>query len=311
MNVFDGLETITAPLLESTVAIGAFDGIHIGHQAIISAAVADARLHGRPSVVFTFDRRPATVIDPDRAAPYLTTPQQRVRLIGELQPDNLVIARFDRSIFELSPDDFISQILKRKLNAGAIVVGSGFFFGKNRSGDVDYLKRSQQKYAFTLHALEPVSIEGEMASSTRIRELLLLGKIEEAERFLGHPYLLAGKVVRGQQLGRKLGYPTANLSLNVRQLVPLDGIWAVRVNMDDGRVLKGACSIGNRPTVEGAGRSIETYIFDFDEDIYGSGMEIQFIRYLRPELKFDSLEALVVQMGDDVALARKVLKVIL
>ena len=309
MNVFEGLEAITLPLKNSTVAIGAFDGIHVGHQAIIRAAVEDANRNNRQSVVFTFDRRPATVIDPDRAAPYLTTPKQRIRLIQDLNPDNLVIARFDRSIFELSPDDFISQILKDKFNASAVVVGNGFFFGKNRSGDVDFLRQVQSRYAFSLNALEPVSVDGEMASSTRIRELLKQGDVKQAERFLGHSYLLAGTVVRGQQLGRTLGYPTANLDLTVRQLVPLDGIWAVKVTLDDGRSLCGACSIGNRPTVEGAGRSIETFLFDFDEDIYGREMEIQFIQYLRPELKFVSLDALIVQMREDVIVARQILKV--
>ena len=227
MNVIEGLDTLSPPFANSAVAIGAFDGIHVGHQAIIRTAVKDARQQNRTAIVLTFDRRPATVIDPERAAPYLTTPQQRIRLIGELQPDVLVVAKFDSSIYELSPEAFLQQVLKDKLGAKTIVVGNNFFFGKNRAGDIDFLRRSQAAYGFTLDALEPVSVSGVMASSTRIRELLRDGDVQEAERMLGHPYLLAGKVVQGQKLGRTLGFPTANLDLTVRQLVPLDGIWAV------------------------------------------------------------------------------------
>ncbi len=307
MNVIEGLETLSPPFANSAVAIGAFDGIHVGHQAIIRTAVKDARQQNRTAVVLTFDRRPATVIDPERAAPYLTTPQQRIRLIGELQPDVLVVAKFDSSIYELSPEAFLQQVLKDKLGAKAVVVGNNFFFGKNRAGDIDFLQRSQGAYDFTLDALEPVSVNGVMASSTRIRELLRDGDVQEAEQILGHPYLLAGKVVQGQKLGRTLGFPTANLDLTVRQLVPLDGVWAVRAFLDDGRTLGGACSIGNRPTIEGAGRSIETFLFDFNEDIYGTEMELQFIKYIRPELKFASLDLLVVQMKADVEAAKKAL----
>ena len=308
MNVIEGLDTLSPPFVNSAVAIGAFDGIHVGHQAIIRTAVKDARQQNRTAIVLTFDRRPATVIDPERAAPYLTTPKQRIRLIGELQPDVLVVAKFDSSIYELSPEAFLQQVLKDKLGAKTIVVGNNFFFGKNRAGDIDYLQRSQTAYDFTLDALEPVSVNGVMASSTRIRELLRAGDVQEAERILGHPYLLAGKVVQGQKLGRTLGFPTANLDLTVRQLVPLDGIWAVQVFLDDGRTLKGACSIGNRPTIEGAGRSIETFLFDFNEDIYGTEIELQFVKYIRPEQKFDSLDSLVVQMKSDVEVAKKALR---
>ena len=307
MKLFEGLEPLAAPFGPSTVAIGTFDGIHVGHQAIIKAAVQDAAAHNRASIVFTFDRHPAELLAPDRAPDYLTTSEQRNRYVADLGVDGLVIAEFDRALAKLSPEDFVARILISRLGARSIVVGANFAFGKNRAGDIGFLEAAQQRYDFSLCALDPVVIAGSPASSTRVRELLRSGKIEEAEQVLGHPYWLAGKVVEGQKLGRKLGYPTANLDLDCRQVVPLDGIYAVRVRLDDGRLIQGACSIGDRPTVAGAGRSIETYLLDFDEDIYGRSMEVRFVQRLREEQKFESLDALIQQMEKDVQLARQAL----
>lgn len=307
MKAYEGLETIAVPFRNSTVAIGTFDGVHCGHREIIITAVADARRHNRPALVFTFDRHPTAYFAPERTPGLLTTPEQRNRLISDLGVDALVVARFDFTLAALTPDVFLRDILKGLLGADAIVEGMNFCFGKDRAGDVAYLTRVQSTFGFALHALPPVLVDGAPASSTRVRERLLAGDIAEAEAVLGHPYLLAGTVVGGQRLGRTLGYPTANLQPTFAQVVPADGIYAVRVLLDDGRIFGGACSIGNRPTVEGAGRSIETYLLDFDEDIYGRGIEVQFVQRLRGEEKFDSLDALVVQMALDVAQTRRIL----
>lgn len=306
MRLYEGLEAITNPLHDSTVAIGMFDGVHVGHQAIIRSALEDARAYSRQAVVFTFDRHPAEVIAPERAPGYLTTPNQRNILMNSLGPDALVIAHFDRALSELEPEAFVRDILKAKLGAASIVVGQNFYFGHQRKGNAAYLESLRDAYKFDLQVLEPVLVEGEQASSSRIREELRAGDIEGAERVLGHPYWLDGVVVEGQRLGRKLGYPTANLELTVRQVVPCDGIYAAEGVLDGSRHLFGACSIGSRPTVAGAGRSIETYFFDFDEDIYGRQLELRFHRRLRDELKFDSLEDLVRQIDLDVALAKQV-----
>jgi riboflavin kinase / FMN adenylyltransferase len=308
MRVFEGLEAVTTPFADSTVAIGTFDGVHLGHQAILRTAVADARRHSRPALVFTFDRHPAELLRPDRAPAMLTTPPQRNALIAAQGADGLVIARFTPELAELSPDEFVGGILKGLLGARAIVEGTNFSFGKDRAGNLAYLRRVQAQFYFELHALEPVMVDGSPASSTRVRELLAAGDAAEAEAVLGHPFLLAGTVVIGQRLGRQLGYPTANLALTYRQMVPGDGIYAVRAILDDGRTFDGACSIGNRPTVEGAGRSIETYLFDFNEDIYGRGMELRFVQCLRPEEKFASLDALIEQIARDVEQARAILR---
>lgn len=306
LRVFEGLESLSQPYVASTVAIGTFDGVHLGHRAIIQQAIEDARAHDRPALVFTFDRHPAELLAPDRVPGYLTTSRQRIEHLASLAPDAVVVARFDRSLSEMTPDAFVQSILKAQLGAEAIVVGTNFFFAKERAGDVEYLSRHQSTFGFQLHALEPIHVNGAPASSTRIRELLREGEVAEAESILGHPFLLAGTVVQGQQLGRTLGFPTANLALEVQQVVPKDGIYAALVSLQDGRRLGGACSIGNRPTIEGAGRSIETFLFDFEEDLYGQKMELRFLRYLRPEIKFDSLEALIAQMQIDVLIAREV-----
>lgn len=308
MNVFEGLETLPQPYTASSLAIGTFDGVHVGHQAIIRTAVDDAHANGRPAIVLTFDRHPSELLAPERAPGLLTTPAQRNGYIAALGVDALVILRFDHSLSQLSPDTFLQTIVKDRLGAEAIVVGADFCFGKGRAGDVAYLHEAQARYDYVLHALHPVLVGELPASSTRIRERIRAGEIGEAERLLNHPFLLAGKVVEGQKLGRTLGYPTANLELTYRQVVPADGIYAVQAILEDGRTVGGACSIGNRPTVEGAGRSIETYLLDFSEDLYGRRMELRFIKRLREELKFESLQTLTDQIALDVAATRAALE---
>ena len=308
MKVYNGLEAITTAFSTSSVAIGTFDGVHVGHQAIIAAAVEDARRHQRPALVFTFDRHPIEHFAPEKAPERITTPEQRNALIAALGADGLVIARFDTELSLLSPDAFLQRILKGLLGAKAIVEGVSFLFGKDRAGDVSYLQRAQAQYDFTLHALEPVLVHSLPASSTRVRERLRAGDIAEAEAVLGHPYCLVGTVVGGQRLGRTLGYPTANLEPTVRQVIPADGIYAVVATLADGRSYGGACSIGERPTIEGAGRSIETFLLDFNENIYGRGLELRFVEWIRGEEKFGSLAELTVQMGRDVAVVRTILR---
>lgn len=317
MRIWEGLESIDTPLEASTVAIGMFDGVHIGHQALIAAAVEDGRVHRRPSVVFTFDRHPAEQIAPDRFPGYLTTPEQRRRLIAALGPDHLVIARFDERFRQLSPEGFLRFVLVGILGAEAVFVGEDFRFGCNQAGDVAYLREAQARWDFALEVIPPVLVNGEKASSTRTRTLLRAGDIPGVEAILGHPYRLVGTVIEGERLGRRLGYPTANLRLSIPQVVPSDGIYAVWVEIpsalarsatqDGRRRYKGACSIGMRPTVGGTTRTIEVYLLDFSGDLYGETLEMEFVARLRDELKFDSLEALVEQMRRDVSQVERML----
>ncbi len=308
MILYEGLEKIPAPFAATTVAIGTFDGVHVGHQAIIRTAVEDARTHGRPALVFTFDRHPAELLRPTEAPPYITTPRQRNRLIEQLGVDILVIAHFDTALANLGHEEFVERILVGLCGAKAVVEGRDFCFGKGRAGNLAYLLSVQAHYGFEVHAVDPVFVNGLPASSTRVRKCLRLGDIAEAEAVLGHPFWLEGRVVPGQRLGRKLGYPTANLVPTYRQVVPADGIYAVWVLVPQGGdLLPGVCSIGERPTVEGAGRAIEVYLFDFEGDLYDQILEVRFVRQLRNEERFDSLDALQAQMARDVAEAREVL----
>lgn len=307
MIVRVGMENIPEPFAAASVAIGTFDGVHRGHQALISAAVADARAHSRPSLVFTFDRHPSELLTPERAPGYLCTPEQRQRWIEALGVDYLVIARFDAALREMTPEAFLRDILKERLGARAVLVGDGFRFGRNQEGDIAYLEAQQERFGYTLHVLAPVMVGGERASSSRIRTLLRRGDLAGAEAILGRPYALTGVVVEGEKLGRRLGYPTANLRPVVPMVVPADGIYAVRVRWREHRA-KGACSIGMRPTVGGTQRTIEVFLLDFSGDLYGETLEIEFAARLRDELRFQTLEALVEQMGRDVAQVAELLK---
>ncbi len=300
MQVWQDLESITKPFEKATVAIGVFDGLHLGHQELVRQAVADARSHGRQSVVFTFDRHPAELIAPERAPGYLTTPPQRSEILAGLGIDHLAIARFDDRFRSLSPESFLRFVAKGVLGAQAVFVGNDFRFGCNQSGDVGYLREAQDRLGFQLFVLVPVVVGGERASSSRVRELLRVGDIPGAEAILGHPFVLSGVVVAGEKLGRKLGWPTANLQLELPLVIPADGIYAGWVYVH-GQRYKGACSIGIRPTVGGKERSIEAYLIGYSGDLYGEPIDLQPVKRLRDEIKFDSLEALTEQIARDVA----------
>ncbi len=310
MQVIDGLNAAELPFQESVVAIGAFDGIHIGHRAIIQTAVTLASKRGCPAVVFTFDRHPAELLRPEAAPAYISTPQQRISLVQELNADYLVVAHFDEALSQLSPEQFVHHILIDRLGAQQVVVGHDFRFGRGRAGDAAGLKLLGQQNGFDVLALEPVMVGDLPASSTRIREYILAGNVPAAEEILGHLFVLTGTVVQGKQVGRTLGFPTANLACSYRQVVPANGIYAVQVELPElGLQLSGACSIGVRPTVEDGRteRTVETFLFDFDADIYGQALNLRFVEYLRPELKFSNLDALVTQMQSDCERAKDIL----
>jgi riboflavin kinase/FMN adenylyltransferase len=307
MNLWQGLESITTPLPASSVAIGTFDGLHRGHQALISACVADAHAHGRLAVVFTFDRHPAEIIAPDRVPGYLAPPEQRMEIIRSLGADELVIARFTPRFRQLSPESFLRFVVSGILGAEAVFVGEDFRFGCNQEGNVAYLREAQERLCFRLEVLESVRVGSERVSSSQIRQLLQGGHLGKALEMLGHPYVLSATVVEGEKLGRKLGFPTANLQPVLAQVIPADGVYAVWVEWG-GRRWKGACSIGLRPTVGGTQRTIEIYLLDFFGELYGERVSVEFVTRLRDEMKFDTLEALVQQIKRDVEQVQQVLR---
>lgn len=299
MIVWSGLDTIPVCLPPTSVAIGTFDGVHVGHQELIRQAVEDARRHGRVSAVLTFDRHPAEVLRPDRAPGYITTPSQRAAILESMGADHLVVARFDAEMRERTPDGFLREVATGKVGARAILVGAGFRFGRNREGDVACLREAQERHGFKLHVVDPVMIDGQIASSTRVRNLLRAGQVSVVARVLGRNFALAGTVVEGQRLGRTLGFPTANLQPDFPQIIPADGIYATLVNIGTRRYM-GACNIGFRPTAGGETRTIEVHLLHFSGDLYGKALTIEFAVRLRDEVHFENLELLVEQMGRDV-----------
>ncbi len=288
-------------LRASVVTIGSFDGVHRGHQAIIRVALERAQAIGVPAVAVTFDRHPQEAIQPQTAPPYLTTLTARLRLLVETGLRDVLVLRFDRELASMHPEAFVQSVLKGYLNARHIVVGRDFRFGHQRLGSVQYLLEAQSRFGFTVEAVPDVLYRGERISSSRIRQALLDGEVQEASAMLGRAYILEGVVVRGQQLGRTLGYPTVNLSLRTAQLVPKDGIYAGRLfHLRTGRFYTAAISIGVRPTVDGKTRTIEAYLIDFSGDLYGEEVHLAFFHRLRDERRFESLSALKAQMDRDV-----------
>lgn len=288
-------------LRASVVTIGSFDGVHRGHQAIIRVAVRRAQELGIPAVAVTFDRHPQEAIQPENAPPYLTTLTSRLRLLLEAGVQDVLVLRFDRQFAALHPEAFLHSVLQRRLNARCIVVGRDFRFGHQRMGNVDYLQEAQARFGFEVEAVADILYRGERISSSRIRQALLGGEVQEASAMLGRAYVLEGVVVRGQQLGRKLGYPTVNLSLRAPQLVPRDGIYAGKLlHPRTGNVYVAAISVGVRPTVDGSKRTIEAYLLGFSGSLYGEEVHLGFFYRLRDERKFESLNALKTQMDRDV-----------
>ncbi len=303
--------TLTVPLTSvrnpgpTSVAIGAFDGIHVGHQALIRSAVAAAQACRIRSAVLTFDRHPAEMLDPGRAPMMLTTADQKARHIGELGADMLVVARFDEGMRDTEAERFVEDILVRQLQAAIVHVGEDFRFGKARRGNAEMLASLGPGLGLSVRVAPAVHVGGAPASSSRIRSLLEGGDVRSAALVLGRPFELIGVVVKGAQIGRRLGYPTANMDCDQRQATPADGVYATETTVGD-RVYAGACSIGTRPTLGGIGRVIEVHLLGFSGDLYGQTIATRFIERLRGQVRYSNLDDLVAQIGDDVRAASQI-----
>jgi riboflavin kinase/FMN adenylyltransferase len=289
------------------VAIGAFDGVHIGHQEILARLEDAARREGCPSTVFSFEPLPAEVMAPADPPARLTRFRERFELFAACGIDEFFCPSF-RTLRNMEPEVFVGALLRRALGARHLVVGHDFRFGAGRRGSVEDLERASRRGAFGLSVVEPVEWRGRRVSSTAIRTALAAGDLDAAHAMLGRDYSMSGRVIRGLGLGRQLGFPTANVSLK-RRKSPVDGIFAVRVGGLGPRPLEGVASDGTRPTVGGEGALLEVLIFDFDRDIYGEHISVHFVRRLREERRFPSLDALKAQMHLDVAEARAALGV--
>jgi riboflavin kinase/FMN adenylyltransferase len=287
------------------VAIGAFDGVHIGHQEILARVLRAAEADACPATVFSFEPMPAEVMAPDDPPARLTRFRERFELFDAMGLREFFCPSF-RTLRSMSPQAFVDGLLHRALDARHLVVGHDFRFGAGRRGSLEDLERASRRHGFALTVVEPVEWGGRRVSSTAIRMALAAGDLDAARAMLGRDYSMSGRVIRGRGLGRVLGYPTANVSLK-RRKSPVDGIFAVRVAGLAENLLDGVASIGTRPTVGGGVALLEVLIFDFDRDIYGEHITVHFVRRLREERRFASLEALKAQMSADVVEARAAL----
>jgi len=290
----------------SIVALGNFDGFHLGHQAVVGRAVQRAFHERRPAIVATFDPHPVRYFKPDVPPFRLTTLDQRERLFGHAGADAMLVFEFNEKLRETSAEEFVSWLLAGKIGAAGVVTGDDFSFGKGRTGNVETLRTLGAHSGITAEAVAPVVVDGERVSSGRIREALVAGDTGRATRLLSRDFAIEGVVQPGDRRGRELGYPTANLALSDYQR-PKYGIYAVRVTLEDGSEYPGVASLGVRPTFDPPHELLEAHLFGFDGDLYGRTIEVALHAYIREEKKFEGIEPLAAAMRDDEAMARQLL----
>jgi len=289
------------------IALGNFDGFHLGHQAVVREAIAWARAEGRPAIVATFDPHPVRHFAPHVPPFRLTTLDQREELFAAAGADAMLVFHFDDELAGTTAEDFVLQLLGETIGARGVVTGEDFTFGKGRGGNLEVLRETGAVAGIEARAVGPVMDGGRPVSSSRIRDALKAGECEEAARLMTRPFAIRGEVIHGDKRGREIGYPTANMELGP-YLRPRFGIYAVtgRV-LATGEELKGAASLGVRPMFDPPQELLEPHFFDFSGDLYGQEVEVALVRFLRPEMKFDSLEALQAQMAQDCQEARTLL----
>ncbi|HSP47880.1 MAG TPA: bifunctional riboflavin kinase/FAD synthetase [Clostridiaceae bacterium] len=303
MRVID--ETFRGELKEETyIALGSFDGLHLGHMSLINRVVDEALADGVKSMVYTFKNHPLTVAKPEATPKLLMDTQQKLHLLESSGIDITAVVSFTKEYMKTEAEAFVRMLLE-KYNAKGFVVGFNYKFGYLNKGNVDTLKELSHKYGFKLMVLDAALSEDNVISSTRIRDLIINGRIREANELLLEPFMLRGTVVGGKKIGRKIGFPTANMTYDNKYLIPKIGVYYTNITVK-GILHRGISSVGYNPTImNGQKLSIETYILDFDEDIYGEEVRLYFLEYMRGEVKYDSLDALVEQLVKDREQARE------
>lgn len=286
------------------MALGTFDGIHIGHQAIIKRTVEQAQKENCCSAVFTFSNHPLNIIDPNRCPPLIVTNQEKVDLIAELGVDMLFNVPFTAELLQLSPASFIRKLVDN-INLQHITVGENFTYGYRGAGTPNTLADAGCKHGFGVDIVGMVDIDGVVVSSTVIRQLVSDGDVNQAAKLLGRPVAITGKVCQGDQRGRKLGFPTANFAIGSEFLLPADGVYAVYVYDEKGAKFNGVANVGDNPTFTCQTHRVEVHILDFSRDIYDQQIKIQFISRIRGEIAFSSVEQLKAQMQADIEFSRK------
>ena len=300
MQVFHHASEFRSHRRKVSVAIGMFDGVHLGHQQLIRQALADAEQHEGSAIVVTFDRHPNSIVAPERVPPLIYSPQQKLRAIASLGADATLIIPFTREFSEQPADIFISSLARHLTPIHSICVGRSFVFGHKRSGDVSLLQQLGRELNFIVHGIAAVSLDNEIVSSTRIRETVRAGEFDRASQMLGREYALSAVVIHGDELGRKLGFPTANLDVS-GSLVPPSGVYAVHAYVE-GKRHRAIVNIGQRPTLQTATPTlrVEAHLLNFEGDLYGKDLELTFVEKLRDERKFASLDELRAQIRRDI-----------
>ncbi|WP_032121587.1 bifunctional riboflavin kinase/FAD synthetase [Clostridium amazonitimonense] len=299
------IDFYTDNLKEQTfIALGSFDGLHKGHMSLIKSAITKAKEMNIKSMVYTFQNHPLTVVNKAIAPKLIMDNNTKIQLLEKIGVDITCLVKFDEDFMRLTPEKFFKDLYDR-YNVRGIVVGFNYRFGYKNSGNVELLKVLCKEYGVELVVIEPQTTDEDIISSSSIRNLIIEGNIEKANSLLLEPFMLRGKIEHGKGIGGKnLGYPTANLKLDEEYILPGIGIYYTNVNYE-GKIYKGMTSVGNNPTVNGSKLTVETYILDFNKDIYGEEIELYFIEKTRGEIKFPSLEDLIIQLKEDESIARQ------
>ena len=300
MRVHLGLPS--SPIGAVTLTVGSFDGVHLGHADVIKRTVAAAAADGAQPALMTFEPHPRCVLDPANCPPSVTTLQEKLALIESLGIEHAIVMRFDRALMALSPQEFI-DLLAPTMDVRRWVVGFDFAFGRERRGNAEWLR----EHGHAVDVVPPFTLNGKELHSSDVRRLVTLGEMEEATRLLGREYSMAGPVEAGDKVGRRLGFPTANIGVEPNKLVPALGAYAGRAIARDGNFIA-ALSVGYRPTFGGTQLRVEAFLLDFEGDLYQQRLELRFVRYLHPDIKFPNTDELVEQLRHDAADTRRIVK---
>ncbi len=305
MRILTGSEVFNKNFIKSAVTIGNFDGVHRGHVELFNRLKEISAAHGLPSVVVTFEPHPLKVLSPNSAPSLITTFDQKIALISDSGVDCLVVVPFTIELSQMSAEDFVLRILCESLGMRHILIGHDYAFGRGREGSYETLELLGLNHGFTLDDLEPIGHGNMIYSSSLVRNQLFSGDMTAVSGILGRYYMISGSVVHGREIGHAIGFPTANIS-TMNELIPPDGVYAVMA-LIKGRLVKGACNIGLNPTFEGGSRTIEVFLFDFSDQIYGNEISVYFVQKLRDVMKFPDAASLVKAISNDVDRTRTIL----
>ncbi len=306
MKIFYNFSDINRSIKNPVVTIGNFDGVHKGHQNIFKTIIKRAKEISGESVIITFEPHPVKVFTEEEKLFLLTPLKKKIKLIEKFGIENLIVINFDKKFANLTPEEFVKNVLVTNLCCKEVFVGYNYFFGKNKEGDVELLRKFGEKYNFQVKILEPFIIDNQVVSSTLCRKLISRGMVKEVAKFLGRYYLVEGKVVHGKHRGNKIGFPTANLK-SPNEVYPKNGVYAVKIGLK-GNIYNGACSIGFNPTFNSESLTVEVHIFDFNKNIYNETLKVVFIERIREPIKFSSVNQLIKQIEKDIDNCKKILE---